>query len=103
MLTPRPKLPPVGELIRLVRAVRKDIDPDYRAFHGDDCPGIQLTVGCNTRTGEWSYQTGDNSYTGGAYHYPHWGVVGVYRLGSARDIARDIRSQIAEGHYSAVW
>lgn len=84
------------ELYRLCRAVKSDISEEYRAFEEDDIPGIQLTVGTNADMSDWSYQTGDNSYTGGAYGYPYWGVVGVYRASNCRQLAQDIIDQIRE-------
>jgi hypothetical protein len=89
------KLPTTKELAALVRAVKSDISDEYRAFEDDDTPGIQLTVGCDG-AGDWSYQTGDNSYSGGAYFYPHWAVVGVYRNSNCRELAKDIQSQLAD-------
>jgi hypothetical protein len=65
------------ELAALVRDVRSTITSEYRAFEGDSSPGIQLTVGADRKG--WSYQTGDNSFTGGAYGYRVWAVTGVYR------------------------
>lgn len=91
------KLPTIKDLSALVRAVKADISPEYRAFEDDEDPGIQLTVGWSDETGEWSYQTGDNSFMGGAYHYPLWGVVGVYRHSNSREVARNIRDQLEEG------
>lgn len=93
------KLPPIGELAALVRHVKRHISDDCRADEFDDIPGISLTVGWSADTGEWSYQTGDNSYTGGAYHYPHWGVVSVYRRSNSRELAIDIRSQLGDCCY----
>lgn len=49
----------------------------------------------------WSYQTGDNSYTGGAYGHPFWGVVSLYRRSNSAALADDIREQLADG--SAYW
>ena len=92
---PRIPLPTVRDLSRLIRAVKADIDDDYRADIEDDVPGILLTVGWSL-TGEWSYQTGDNSFTGGAYGYPHWAVVSVYRRSSSVELARDIRDQLMD-------
>jgi hypothetical protein len=93
------KLPTVKELAALVRAVKRDIDTDCYAdeedAHAGGPNGISLTVGWQ-EDGGWSYQTGDNSFTGGAYGYPHWSVVGVYRGSNSRDVARDIRSQLAD-------
>ena len=80
----------------LIRDVQADISPEYRAFDGDDEPGIQLTVACDDAGEDYSYQTGDNSYTGGAYHYPHWAVVGVYEDSGPEALAREIASQLAD-------
>ena len=84
------------ELYRLCRAVKSDISDEYRAFEDDDIPGIQLTVACDDTMNEWSFQTGDNSYSGGAYFYPHWAVVGIYRGSNCRETATDIVNQLNE-------
>ena len=80
----------------LVKAVKSDIADDYRAFDDDDLPGIQLTIGWSPDTGEWSFQTGDNSYMGSAYHYPLLAVVGVYRRSNSREVARELRDELDE-------
>lgn len=90
------KLPLIKDLVPLIKSIKKSIADDYRAFDEDDIPGIQLTIGWDCETGEWSYQTGDNSYTGGAYCYPDWAVVGVYRRSNSAEIARDIRRQLVD-------
>jgi hypothetical protein len=89
------KLPTIKQLTELCRSIKETIAPEYRAFNEDKCPGIQLTVGWS-EDGGWDYQTGDNSYSGGAYFYPHWAVVGVYKNSNCRDLARDIQNQLAE-------
>lgn len=89
------KLPLIKDLTALVKGLKKHIADDYRANEDDDKPGMSLTVGAN-ETGEWGYQTGDNSYSGGAYFYPHWAVVDVYRRSNSADVARDIQSQLAD-------
>jgi hypothetical protein len=94
------KLPTVTELSGLVKAVKRTIGDEYRAWEDDDQPGIQLTIGWSDESGEWSYQTGDNSYAGGAYHYPHWAVVGVYCRSNSTELARDIRDQLHELAYT---
>jgi hypothetical protein len=93
---PPVKLPALRALARLVAAIKRDIRPDYRVYGDseDDSPGIQLTIGWKP-AGKWSYQTGDNSYTGGAYGYPHWAVIGVYRDTVSMSAARDIRHQLS--------
>jgi hypothetical protein len=92
-----PKLPTIKELSALIKAVKQSIDNDCRASddNEDTLPGIQLTCGINYQ-GEWSYQTGDNSYTGGAYGYPYWAVISVYRRSNSRDLAREILDQWLE-------
>ena len=85
-----------SDLYQLCRAVKSDIADDYRAFDDDEIPGIQLTVACNDDMKEWSFQTGDNSYSGGAYFYPHWAVVGVYRNSNCKELASDILNQLHE-------
>jgi len=92
-----PKLPTIKELSTLVKAVKRSIDRGCRAScdPDDNLPGIQLTCGINYQ-GDWSYQTGDNSYTGGAYGYPYWAVVSVYRRTNSRDLAREILDQWLE-------
>lgn len=90
------KLPLIKDLVNLIKAIKKQISDEYRAFDEDEKAGIQLTVGADTVTGEWDFQTGDNSYSGGAYFYKDWGVVGIYRNSNSLEVARDIRNQIAE-------
>ena len=90
------KLPTIKAIAALVRAVKRDIADDYRAFEEDETPGIQLTIGANPATGDWSFQTGDNSYSGGAYAYSFWGVTGVYRRSNSRDVAKNLLNQIAD-------
>lgn len=89
------KLPTLKDLTALVANVKEQIEDDCLAFDESDEPSIQLTVGAN-EAGEWDYQTGDNSYSGGAYFYPHWAVVGVYRDSNVREVAKDIQNQIAD-------
>lgn len=90
------KLPLIKDLVPLIKSIKKQISDDFRAFDEDEIPGIQLTVGADMVTGEWDYQTGDNSYSGGAYHYKDWGVVGIYRNSNCLELARDIQNQLAE-------
>jgi hypothetical protein len=90
------KLPLIKHLAPLIKNIKRSISDDCRAFSDDEIPGIQLTVGWNNETGEWDFQTGYNSYSGGAYFYPHWAVVGVYRRSNSNELARDIQNQLAD-------
>ena len=79
----------------LIRAIKAEISDDYRAYPDEDEPGVMLTIGSDA-AGRWSYQTGDNSFMGGAYGYPYWGVVAVYRDSNSRDLAREAIEQIRD-------
>lgn len=85
---------------KLVESLIPQIDDDYRASEDDDIPGMCLTIGFTPETREsnasWSYQTGDNSYSGGAYSHPHWAVVSIYRDSKPSEIVDDIESQLGD-------
>lgn len=91
------KTPKIKEIKNLLIELKKQIQDDFRAseFEDDNLPGMQVTVGAD-ENGDWSYQTGDNSFTGGAYGYPFWGVVSLYRRSNSTELAREIVDQIAE-------
>jgi hypothetical protein len=91
------KLPPKNEIRRLLVDLKKNIDDDFRASDDpdDDKPGMQVTIGANEK-GEWNYQTGDNSFTGGAYGFRHWAVISLYRDSNCNQLADEVREQIAE-------
>lgn len=90
----------VPEWNSLVYSLIPSIEDDYRASDEDTKPSMQLTIGFTPETEDkdhsWSFQTGDNSFTGGAYHHPHWAVVSLYRDSVPAKIAEEIASQIAE-------
>lgn len=92
-------LPDWAELVALLIP---DIHDDYRATDDpdDNEPGMCLTVGFTPETEDrdysWGYQTGDNSYTGGAYSHPHWAVVYLNRQSTPAEVAEEIVDQIGE-------
>jgi hypothetical protein len=79
------KLPSLKKEIReLLVSLKKDQDwkqlrKDYKEAGDDESPHIFVTIGCTFDFEEneisWNYQTGDNSYTGGAYGHPEWFTV----------------------------
>lgn len=87
-------LPTLATLTTLITGVKKYIGDDYRASDEDTLPSIQLTVAADEKG--WDWQTGDNSYSGGAYFHRHWGVVTVYRRSNSRELARDLIDQIKD-------
>lgn len=86
-----------AEMVQLCTALIPDIDDDYRASEdpSDDTPGMQVTIGADADG--WSYQTGDNSFTGGAYSYATWAVTSIYRDTDPRVWADDVVSQLYDG------
>ena len=102
---PTPTEEPFGileeSLTRLFACLIPTIRDDYRASDDpdDDIPGIQVTVGATVQSDgsiSWSFQTGDNSYTGGAYSHPTWGVVSLFRESEPAEVAKECVEQIAE-------
>ena len=89
-------LPTIKSLSSLAKHLKKYIRDDYRAWEDAELPSMQITIGWNPEDGSWDYQTGDNCYSGAAYFYPCWAVVDLYRRTNSRDLARDIRSQLAD-------
>ena len=45
---------------------------------------------------EWTFQTGDNSYTGSCYGYNHWAVGQVDSETDANELAKDLINQLEE-------
>lgn len=91
------KLPPKTEIYRLLISLKREIDDDYRASDDpfDDQPGMNVTIACNEH-GKWNYQTGDNSFTGGAYGLPHWAVISLYRRSNCLDLTNDVMDQLSD-------
>lgn len=89
--------PTISEITALLRSLKKHIHDDCRASDDpeDDTPGMQVTIATTDGTG-WSYQTGDNSYTGGCYQYQHWAVIYLYRRSNSRELAREAVSELRE-------
>lgn len=96
------KLPLIKDLAELIKQLKPTIEDDYRAYEEIDPedagnpPSMLLTVGWSAESGEWSWQTGDNSCSGGAYFYPTWATVAIYRRSNSLELARDIRNQLSE-------
>ncbi len=83
------------EICRALKALKGDIQDDHRASEDDTCPGMCVTF--STKDFEtWSYQTGDNSYTGSCYGDPHWAVVYLYRRSNCTQLASDAVGELAD-------
>lgn len=92
----------LSDWAKLVASLIPQIGDDYRASDDpdDNTPGMCLTIGFTPESEDkdysWDYQTGDNSYSGGAYCHPHWAVVYLYRDSNPEEIAGEIASQIGD-------
>ena len=86
----------IEDIYQTLRSLKPHIDDEFRVSDDpdDDTPGMQVTFGAD-ETG-WSYQTGDTSFSGGAYHYRHWGVCYLYRNSNCRELARQAYEEIRE-------
>lgn len=95
----------IPEWTKLLKSLKHDINDDFRASDDeeDTTPGMCVTVGFtpshptgNPEWCSWHYQTGDNSYSGGAYGHRHWAVISLYRRSNSTKLAKDIADEIAE-------
>jgi len=78
-------VPTIRELARYLTKCKRKIDDDM-IRDGDTVPSMDITLA----VGEdgFGLQTGDNSYTGSAYHYSYWGVNTLYRRSNSRELAK---------------
>lgn len=86
------------EVRALLIELKAQIGDEYRAPGCEDesTPSIQITIGAGAGLESWNYQTGDNSYSGGAYGFPFWGVVTLDRRSNCADLAADAVDQIID-------
>jgi len=87
------KTPTIKELAAELTYATRHIDDDMIAMD-DSAPSIDVTLACD-ETG-YALQLGDNSFSGSAYGFRHWGVSGLYRNSNCRDLARDLIEQCRE-------
>ena len=57
---------------------------------------MDLTIAVSENGDTWNYQTGDNSYTGGAYSLPHWAVTSVLPDTDPLELYDSITDQLEE-------
>ena len=62
----------------LTKLIKLNLD-EWKSWLNEDVDSDEgwgtLTIGFDDDNEEWSYQTGDNNYTGGAYGFHNWLVV----------------------------
>jgi hypothetical protein len=91
---PKATLPTKKALTELVKAIKFSMRR-FRPDELEDGRWLSVTVGADGKGRDsWSYQTGDNSFMGGAYGYPHWAVVSVSRRCNSGEVADEILTQL---------
>ena len=60
---------------------------------------VDLTVGWSPEDNSWGWQTGDNSFTGGAYSHPLWAILTITHETEVNDTVDDIITQLDELDY----
>lgn len=60
--------------------------------------GVHLTLGVTpVESGfDWNYQTGDNSFTGGAYGHPHWINIYLMRRSNCKVLSKEAVEQLRD-------
>lgn len=87
-----------SDLALLVASLIPQIGDEYRATEdpSDETPGMSITIGADADG--WAYQTGDNSFSGGAYGYASWGIASIYRDSVPADVAAELVSSLDDAH-----
>jgi hypothetical protein len=80
------QLPTIKELAKALTDIKRFIDRDVRE--------IDVTLAADERG--YALQAGDNSFTGAAYSFRHWGVGVVQRRTNSRELAKDLINQCRE-------
>ena len=78
----------------LKELIENHIEDDFRAFEDNDpdldIPSMQITISVSEDLKTWSYQTGDNSYTGSCYGDPFWGIGYIFRDSDPSEVASEL-------------
>jgi hypothetical protein len=88
-----------AELINLITAVKEfNIWTEDTNDDGEVYEYQELTIGYDVNS--WNYQTGDNSYFGGAYRYSNpWLVTQLYPHSDPAKVVAELLSQV----YNFMW
>ena len=86
----------VGEWLILLKPY---IDDDMKDAD-DTLPNMPVTIGITMEGPDeieaFGVQSGDNSYSGAAYHHPHWGVGWLFRRSNCRALATELVDEAIE-------
>jgi hypothetical protein len=99
------------EIRELFIAIKKDTDwkqlrKDFEECSDDETPNVTVTIGCSfdfdNNEISWNYQTGDNSYVGGAYGHPEWFLTYIFSRSNCTELAKDIIDEIEGRIYEII-
>ena len=86
----------IADIAQLAQSLHDEYMEDdeiVAAANDENGEGVMLlTIGAGVSDDDvdWSWQSGDNSYTGGAYSYPNWGVVWFSPEMTGKEYAKEI-------------
>ena len=94
------------ELYSLLVEIKKDADWDFLRQEvlefgpsTDPTPYVDVTIGCTFNFAEgwisWNFQTGDNSFTGGAYGHLEWFNTSLLTRSNCKTAANELIDEIA--------
>lgn len=83
----------ISEIRALLIELKKQIGDEYRADECATLPSMCVTI-ATTDGKSWTYQTGDNSYSGGCYGMAHWHVLSLYRRDNCTQLARECVAEL---------
>ena len=80
------------------RDTAKEIESEAIAYDPDNQEylGLDLTIAASETGDDWNFQTGDNSYTGGAYGLPNWAVTSIQPDSDPLEVYDDVIDQLEE-------
>jgi len=89
--------------MRITNEVKTDLSqlieihlPYWKKYLENDEHFNALTIGLPDKGDEWGYQTGDNSFTGGAYSFPHWAVTSFNLDTTSAELFADVLYEIGQ-------
>ena len=84
------KLPTKKALTKLIIELKKDLGTW-------DMEEMDVTVACSgSDSDDWTFQTGDNSYTGSCYSYQHWAIGTISKDTNSKLLATELLDQLDE-------
>lgn len=83
-----------------LRDLKRHIDDDM-TDEDSTVPYMDVTLAWSGDEDDWTIQSGDNSFSGSAYHYRHWAVGTLQRRTNTRELARELIDEAYELYASS--